>query len=149
MCVLVFLICEITSKTNMIVDTEAWVLCEVNHTMFYKYPSYLFWVWLGSRIISAQNTPKWKGCFIMGKIGNDLTNQNYWVACMCVRVVAVVIPHLVPHMESIFSYKEYPLLTVCIPNVTLKHIYCSTCTVWSMVYWQTCSSPLSPNICGI
>ena len=40
--VFVFLSCEITSKTKMIVITEAWVLCEIDLTMFYKYLS-CFW----------------------------------------------------------------------------------------------------------
>ena len=33
-CVLVFLICEITSKTEMIVVTESWVHCEIDLTVF-------------------------------------------------------------------------------------------------------------------
>ena len=33
-CVLVFLSCEITSITKLIVVTEAWLLCEIDLTMF-------------------------------------------------------------------------------------------------------------------
>ena len=40
---LVFLSCEITSKTKMIVITEVWVLCEIDITMFLQI-SFLFLV---------------------------------------------------------------------------------------------------------
>ena len=83
MCVCVFLSCEITSKTKMIVVTEAWVLCEIDLTVFLQM-WFLFSVWLGLGLGQI------KKLLYNGK-DRERSYKSELQSCVCVCVCVCVI----------------------------------------------------------
>ena len=71
------------SPPKMIVVTEAWVRCEIDLTYIFLVFS-LIKVRLGQ--YQLETCPNQKSWFIVRKIGNDLTIQNYRAVCVCVCV---------------------------------------------------------------